>query len=82
MQTQQTSTTGSTMHNIKEKVKHPFTHDTDTNVTYDTRQQKKLAVKDPSLTSGTSGIAVPQSSSVGSGGMLNQPTTQTHVGRE
>lgn len=72
MQPQQ-STTGSTMQNIKEKVKHPFTHDTDTNITYPTREQKKLA---------ESGTTVPQST-VGSGGMLNQPTTtQSNIGRE
>ena len=51
---QQTSTTntssgGGTLHNISEKIKHPFTHDTDTNVTYHTREQKKLAETNPQL---------------------------------
>ncbi|EFC45075.1 predicted protein [Naegleria gruberi] len=95
MQPQKTSTTGSgTIHNIKEKVLHPFTHDTDSNITYESRQQKKLAETDPNLASQfgvkdvgiphkpatTTGVNVPQSTTT-SGGMLNQPT-QTNIARE
>ena len=62
MQPQKTSTTGGgTLHNIAEKIKHPFTHDTDTNITYQTREQKKLAETDPHLAQelGAKDVGVP-----------------------
>ena len=46
---QQPQQHGGTFHNIKEKIKHPLRHDTDTNTTFASHEQKKLQEGEPLL---------------------------------
>ncbi|KAG2394179.1 hypothetical protein C9374_003943 [Naegleria lovaniensis] len=57
-------TTGGTLHNIKEKIQHPFRHDTDSNITFPTHEQKKQFENQPTVGAGLGASDVKGTSTV------------------
>ncbi|KAF0982342.1 hypothetical protein FDP41_011272 [Naegleria fowleri] len=86
-------TSGGTLHNIKEKIQHPFRHDTDSNITFPTHEQKKqfehqpttgagLGSTDVGGTSTVTSTTVPPSSGLSTGTTSSTLGTTSNIPRE
>jgi len=78
---QQPQQHGGTFHNIKEKIKHPLRHDTDTNTTFASHEQKKLQEGEPTIAPmGAHTQTTVQDPLLASRNVVNQPTTTGTTG--